>query len=72
VRRCRRNNRKLLRDQLWAYGRRLRVTSAAFLSKAKSEKIWAKAKDLVQPNGATFSLEAMKIALSEVIKTMLR
>jgi Hypothetical protein (DUF2513) len=43
-----------------------------FLDKAKSEKTWAKAKDLVQRNGATLSLEAMKIALSEVIKMMLR
>ena len=43
-----------------------------FLDNAKSEKTWANAKDLVMRNGATLSLEAMKIALSEVIKIMLR
>ncbi len=43
-----------------------------FIDKAKSEKTWVKAKELIQRNGATLSLEAMKIALSEVIRTILR
>src|SRR5216684_4582898 len=37
-----------------------------FIDKAKSEKTWVKAKEMIHRNGATLSLEAMKIALSEV------
>ena len=43
-----------------------------FINKAKSEKTWVKAKHLVLRSGASLSLEAMKIALSEALKLILK
>lgn len=42
-----------------------------FLDSSKNEKVWSKAKEMVQRNGLTLTIEAMKIALGEVIKTMI-
>jgi hypothetical protein len=42
-----------------------------FLDKARSEKVWSKAKTLVKQNAGTLSLEALKIGLSEVIKGLM-
>jgi hypothetical protein len=52
----------------------MRLTSDGhdFIDKAKNETIWAKAKETIQEKGATLSIEAMKIALSEVVRLVMR
>ena len=52
--------------------RRLTYAGHEFLDSSKNEKVWSKAKEMVQRNGLALTIEAMKVALGEVIKTMLR
>ncbi len=42
-----------------------------FLDKARSEKVWSKAKELVKKKTGTLSLEALKVGLSEVIEGLM-
>jgi len=50
---------------------RLTYAGHEFLDSSKNEKVWNKAKEMVQRNGLALTIEAMKIALGEVIKTMI-
>ena len=52
--------------------RRLTNAGHEFLDSSKNEKVWNKAKEMVQRNGVALTIEAMKVALAEVIKTMLK
>jgi len=51
----------------WA-ATRLTYDGHEFLEKARSESVWQKAKALALDRAGTLSLEAIKIALSEVVK----
>jgi Hypothetical protein (DUF2513) len=52
--------------------RRLTWEGHEFLDKARSETVWNKAKTIIKEKGLSLSVEALKIALSEAIKTLLR
>ena len=43
-----------------------------FLDAARNETFWVKAKSLVQNSGGALTLEAMKVALDQVVKSALQ
>ena len=51
---------------------RLTYAGHAFLDNARSEKVWNKAKGLVKQNGLALTLEAMKIALAEAMRSVMK
>jgi hypothetical protein len=51
--------------------KRLTWEGHEFLDKAKSEKVWNRAKSLVKEKGMTLSVEALKVALSEAVKMLM-
>jgi len=42
-----------------------------FLDKARNDKTWNKAKTLIKEKGASLSLDALKIALTEAVKMLM-
>jgi len=42
-----------------------------FLDKAKNDKVWNKAKNIIKDKGASLSIDALKIALGEAIKMLM-
>ena len=51
--------------------RRLTYAGHNFLDAARSNTVWAKAKDMVLKNTGTLTLEALKVALSLVVNSLI-
>lgn len=51
--------------------KRLTWDGHEFLDKARSDTVWTKAKGIVVSKGMSLSFEALKVALSETVKTLL-
>ena len=51
--------------------KRLTWEGHEFLDKAKNDKVWNKAKTIIEDKGVSFSLDALKIALAEAVKLLM-